>query len=237
VVSVSFKVVLPLDVSGESEKYPQRFSELGAQFVGQHCPTDDEFIALAKDADAVITVDSIRPVPRRVIENLKRCRLSSNTQIGYDSIDIEAATEQGILVTNVPDYCIEEVSDHAMALLLACARRIVQLNEAAKRRQWGLSANGIEIQNRIWPKLSRLRGQTLGLLGLGKVARAMVPKAQGFQLRVIAYDPYILQGVAEQLGVEMVDWKRLLRGCDFLSIHAALTSETGHIMDAGLSMR
>lgn len=230
--TASFKVVLPLTVIGESEKYPQKFRKLGAEFIGQHCPTDEEFLAFAGDADAVITVGSIRPVPRKVIENLERCRLISNTQIGYDSIDTAAATERGILVTNVPDYCVEEVSDHAMALLLACARKIVQLNEAAKRGQWGLSADGIEIQNQIWPKMSRLQGQTLGLLGLGKVSRALAPKARGFQLRVIACDPYVPPKVAQQIGVEMVDWKRLLRESDFLSIHAALTSETRHIMNA-----
>ena len=230
--AVSFKVVLPLAVGGESEKYSQKFRELGAEFVGQHCATDEEFIAFARDADAVITVGSIRPVPRKVIENLEQCRLISNTQIGYDSIDTAAATERGILVTNVPDYCVEEVSDHAMALLLACARKIVQLNQAAKRGQWGLSADGIEIQNQIWPKISRLQGQTLGLLGLGKMSRALAPKARGFQLRVIAYDPYVPTEVAQQIGVEMVDWKRLLQESDFLSIHAALTPETRHIMNA-----
>ncbi len=230
-VTANFKVVLPLALSGESEKYPQKFHELGAEFVGQHCATDDEFITLAQDADAVITVGSIRPVPRKVIENLEQCRLISNTQIGYDSIDIAAATERGILVTNVPDYCVEEVSDHAMALVLACARKIVHLNQAAKKGQWGLSASGIEIQQGIWPKMSRLQGQTLGLLGLGKVSRALVPKARGFQLRVIACDPYVSPELAQQMGVELVDWKRLLRESDFLSIHAALTPETRHIMN------
>jgi len=229
--TISFKVVLPLEVGGESDKYPQKFSELGAGFVRQHCATDGEFIAFARDADALITVGSIQPVTRRVIENLERCRLISNTQIGYDSIDIEAATERGILVTNVRDYCFEEVSDHAMALLLACARKIVQLNEAAKRGQWGLSANGIEVQSQIWPKLWRLHGRTLGLLGLGKVGKTLVPKAQGFQLRVIAHDPYIPHEIARQMGVEMVGWERLLRESDFLSVHAALTRETKHILN------
>lgn len=228
----SFKVVLPLGMGGESEKYPQKLSKLGAEFLSQPCATDDEFITFARDADVVITVGSIRPVPRRVIKNLERCRLISNTQIGYDSIDIEAATEKGILVTNVPDYCTEEVSDHAMALLLACVRKIVQLNEAAKKGQWGLSAEGIEIQTRIWPKMSRIQGQTLGLLGLGKVSRVLVPKARGFQLRVIAYDPYVPPEIAQQIGVELVDWKRLLQESDFLSVHAALTPETRHILNA-----
>lgn len=228
----NFKVVLPLALNGESEKYPRKFSELGAEFVSQHCTTDDELIALSREADAVITVGSIRPVPRKVIEHLELCRLISNTQIGYDSIDTAAATERGILVTNVPDYCVEEVSDHAMALILACSRKIVPLNEAAKKGQWGLSASGIEIQQCVWPKMTQLKGQTLGLLGLGKVSRALVPKARGFQLRVIAHDPYVSPEIARQIGVELVDWKRLLRESDFLSMHAALTPETRHIMNA-----
>ena len=230
--AAGFKVILPLTVSGESEKYPQKFSELGAEFIGKHCSSDEEFIVLAKGADAVITVGSIRPVPRKVIENLAKCRLISNTQIGYDSIDAEAAAEQGILVTNVPDYCTEEVSDHAMALLLACARKIVRLNEAAKRGQWGLSASGVEIQSQVWPKISRLQGQTFGLLGLGKVSRALVPKAKGFQLRVIACDPYVSQEAARKVGVKLVDWKRLLRESDFISLHTALTPETKRIFNA-----
>jgi len=228
--AAGFKVVLPLAMSGESEKYPRKFGEMGAAFAAQACASDDEFIAFAREAEAIITVGSIRPVPRKVMEGLEQCRLVSNTQIGYDSIDIEAATERGILVTNVPDYCTEEVSDHAMALLLACARKIVPLHEAARKGQWGLSASGVEIQTGIWPRMSRLQGQTLGLLGLGKVSRALVPKARGFQLRVIAYDPYVSPEIARQMGVELVDWQQLLRESDFLSIHAALTPETRHIL-------
>ncbi len=227
---VGFKVVLPLAMGGESKKYPRKFGEMGVAFAARPCASDDEFIAFAREAEAIITVGSIRPVLRKVIESLERCRLVSNTQIGYDSIDIEAATERGILVTNVPDYCTEEVSDHAMALLLACVRKIVPLHEAARRGQWGLSASGVEIQTGIWPRMSRLQGQTLGLLGLGKVSRALVPKARGFQLRVIAYDPYVSPEIARQMGVELVDWQQLLRESDFLSIHAALTPETRHIL-------
>lgn len=227
--NTGFKVVLPLAPAGESEKYPQEFRELGAEFIGQRCESDDEFIALASDADAIITVGSIRPVPRKIIEQLKQCRLISNTQIGYDSIDTAAAAERGILVTNVPDYCVGEVSDHAMALILACTRKVVPLNSSARKGQWGLSASGIEIQQRIWPTMTRLEGQTLGLFGFGRVARALVLKARGFGLRIIAHDPYVAPEAARQMGVAMVDWKRLLNESDFISIHAALTAETRHI--------
>ena len=230
-INTGFKVVLPLAPAGESEKYPQKFRELGAEFIGQRCEGDDDFIALAGGADAIITVGSIRPVPRKIIEQLKQCRLISNTQIGYDSIDTTAAAERGILVTNVPDYCVGEVSDHAMALILACTRKVVPLNNSARKGQWGLSASGIEIQQHIWPTMTRLESQTLGLFGFGRVARALVLKARGFGLRIIAHDPYVTPETARQMGVEMVDWKRLLNEADFISIHAALTAETRRIFN------
>jgi len=224
-----FKVVLPFVPDGESAKYPQKFRELGAEFIGQRCNSDEDFIALARDADAIITVGSIRPVPRKIIEHLGKCRLISNTQIGYDSIDTAAAAERGILVTNVPDYCVGEVSDHAMALILACTRKVVRLDNAVKKGQWGLSGDNVEIQQQIWPTMTRLEGQTLGLFGFGKVARSLVPKARGFGMRIITHDPYVAPEVAQQVGVEMVDWKDLLRQSDFISIHAALTTETSKI--------
>jgi len=226
-----FKVVLPLAPAGESTKYPQKFRELGAEFIGQHCERDDDFIALARDADAIITVGSIRPVPRKVIEHLEHCRLISNTQIGYDSIDTAAAAERGILVTNVPDYCVGEVSDHAMALILACTRKVVRLDKAVKKGQWGLSGDAIEIQQQIWPTMTKLEGQTLGLFGFGRVARSLVPKARGFGMRIIAHDPYIAPEVARQIGVETVDWQGLLGEADFISIPAALTEETRKIFN------
>ncbi|MFW6151202.1 MAG: C-terminal binding protein [Chloroflexota bacterium] len=227
---MGLRVVLPLEAKGEAEKYPRRFRGLGAEFEARACDDDEEVLKLARDADAVITVGSIRPIPKAVIRGLERCRVISNTQIGYDSIDVAAATERGILVTNVPDYCVEEVSDHAMALILACSRRVIQLDRRVRQGKWGLSADGMEIQTHIWPSLSRLQLQTLGLLGLGKVARAVARKAKGFQLRTIAYDPYISQGTGAEAGVEMVSLERLFRESDFLSIHAALTPETKHIV-------
>jgi D-3-phosphoglycerate dehydrogenase len=224
-----FKVVLPLSLSGESAKYPQKFRELGADFIGQRCESDEDFIALARDADAIITVGSIRPVPGKIIAQLEKCRLISNTQIGYDSIDTSAAAERGILVTNVPDYCVGEVSDHAMALILACTRKVVRLNDSARKGQWGLSGDNAEIQSQVWPRMTRLEGQTLGLFGFGRVARSLAPKARGFGLRIIAHDPYVAPEAAQQMGVSMVEWQRLLNESDFISIHAALTAETRQI--------
>ena len=181
-----FLVVLPLAVVNEAAKYPQRFASLGWDFAGRPCPSEDDVITLARDADAMIVEGSQRPITRKVIENLNRCRIIAGTQIGYDSIDTAAAAERGILVTNVPGYCIEEVTDQAMALLLACSRRIVALNHTVKNGSWGYGPHSAEIKEVIRPGVVRLRGKTLGRVGFGAVGRARVPKAAGFALRIIA---------------------------------------------------
>lgn len=230
---MSFRVVMPLDIKGEPDKYPRKFEELGAEFVKKHCQSEDEFISFTQDADAIITVASLLPVTRRVLESLEHCRLIANTQVGFDCVDIEAATEQGILVANVPDYCVKEVADHTMALLLACARRVVQLNSLVKGGRWGLTPDDPLIQNTVWPKLTRLSSQTLGLLGLGRIGREVAARAKAFGMRVIAFDPYISGEVAAHLGVELTEWKRLLREADYVSIHAALSEVTMHIINEG----
>lgn len=221
-------VVLPMAVVHEAAKYPQRFADMGVDFEGRPCPTEDDVIDLARTADAMIVEGSQRPITRRIIENLERCRIISGTQIGYDSIDTAAATERGILVTNVPGYCIEEVTDHAMALLLACSRRVVALNGAVKSGGWGFGPRSSEIKEEIRPGIGRLRGRTLGLFGFGAIGRALVPKARGFGLRIIACDPHVDRATADELDVDLVDWATLLAQSDYLSIHAAYSPETRH---------
>jgi len=224
-------VVLPMAVINEAAKYPPRFAAMGVDFVGRVCPTEEDVIELARDADAIIVEGSQRPIPRSVIEKLSKCRIIAGTQIGYDSIDTVAAADRGILVTNVPGYCVEEVTDHAMALLLACSRRIVVLNRVAKNGEWGFGPNSSGIKEGIRPGVGRLRGRTLGLFGFGAIGRTIVPKAKGFAMRVIAHDPYVDASVAAGLGVELVDWQTLLQQSDFISIHAAFSEETRHVFN------
>jgi len=162
----------------------------------------------------------------RVIESLAKCRLIAVTSIGYDSVDIAAATEHGICVANVPYYCIEEVSDHAMALILACHRKFYQLIPDVKSGKWSTNPDYL---NALRP-LHRLSGRTLGLVGFGNIARALVPKAKAFGLRVIAYSPHVPDAVFERFQVESVDLDQLLRESDFVSVHAALTPETRHMI-------
>jgi len=228
---MDYKVVMTFQYPGlpPDEKV---LTNIGAHFIKIPCNSEDEIITAAHDADAVITGLAVQPLfTRRVIESLNKCRIISSLGIGYEGVDLDAATEHGIYVTNVPDYCLEEVTDHSMAIILACARKLFQLDKAVREGKWD-TLERPEIRYKIWPPMFRIRGQTLGLIGFGNVPRAMVPKAKGFGLKVIAYDPYAPPSIAEELGVELVDLDRLLQDSDYVSIHAALTEETRHMLSS-----
>jgi D-3-phosphoglycerate dehydrogenase len=137
---------------------------------------EEELVALAPQASAILT--NWKPVPPASLDAGLGCLIVWRFGVGLDNIPVDRATELGILVTNVPDFCLDEVSDHAMALLLACARRIVTFARSTHACEWNLE---------LGRGLPRLRGQTLGLVGLGRIARKLVPKARGFGLDVIAY--------------------------------------------------
>jgi D-3-phosphoglycerate dehydrogenase len=220
---MKFKVVV---ASALHNPYAQEMLErIGAEHVRQICWSEDEIIEIAHDADAVITSPFDPPYTRRVIERLARCRVISNMGVGYDKIDVDAATEHGICVAYVPDYCMDEVAEHAMALLLACARRIVLINRnLTDRRPTVLQPPWVE------GPLFKLRGQTLGLVGFGRIGRTVVRKAQGFGLKVIAYDPYIPPTSVFGYDVELMPTLRqLLKRSDFVSLHVPLTEETTHM--------
>jgi D-3-phosphoglycerate dehydrogenase len=203
------------------------YHKIGAQLVKKLCRSEDDLISIAHDADAIITGGE--PYSRKVIEKLTKCRIISNIGIGYDGIDVEAATEHGIFITNVPDYCLEEMAEHTLALILACGRKLLRFNRAVREGKWDSRAPR-EIREKIRPPMFRLKGQTLGLIGLGRIPRTLVPKAKALGLRVIAYDPYVSKDAAAELGVEMVGFEQLLRESDFVSLHAALTKDNQHMM-------
>ena len=183
---------------------------------------EDELIELAPQADAIMTC--WKNVTPAVLDAAPRCRIVSRYGIGLDNIAVDHATRLGILVTNVPDYCFDEVSEHAMALLLACARKVAFFSRATHQGIWDLKAG---------QPIYRLRGQTLGLVGYGNIARALVPKALGFGMRVLAHD--IQPPPSETLpeGVTFVpELETLLRESDFVSLHLPLTDATQRIMNA-----
>jgi D-3-phosphoglycerate dehydrogenase len=192
---------------------------LGAELRPQQCRSEEEIIALAQDADAVL--NCYAKMTARVIENLKRCRIIARYGIGVDNVDLAAATKARILVTNVPDYCIDEVSDHALALLLALARRVAAADAAVKAGAWDVVAHA---------GIRRLRGRTLGLLGFGKIAKALASKVRPLGMKVMAYDPYLAPEEIGRLGAEAAGLEKLLAEADAVSIHVPLSPETRNLI-------
>ena len=181
----------------------------------------DDIIAVAHDADAVIVCYA--QITAAVVAGLTRCKVIGRTGLGVDNIDVPAAAARGITVTYVPDYCLREVSDHAMALLLALARKVTLANKLVQSGRWELPP--------IVP-LRRLEGQVLGLVGFGNIPRAVVPKAKAFGLAVITHDPFVPNEVLVSAGVEGVSFDELLARSDFISVHAPLLPATRGLINA-----
>jgi D-3-phosphoglycerate dehydrogenase len=160
-----------------------------------------------------------------MISQMTRCRIIARFGIGVDNVDIPAATKAGIVVTRVPDYCIDEVSDHTMALLLALARKIAFANSRAHAGHWEMPA--------VVP-IYRLRGSVLGLVGFGRIPQLVAPKAKAFGLKVISYDPFVSQETMNRAGVEKVEFSELVSVSDHISIHAPLLPETDHLFNASI---
>lgn len=197
--------------------FDERAAEAGAEVVYANAGEPEEVEPLVEDADAVIVFRTY--VSEAAIRRMKRCKVILRQGIGFDLVDVPAATRAGIFVSNVPDYCIEEVSSHAMMLLLATVRNLMDYHRVITETGWGFYNT-----SRTVPPLDRMR---LGLLGLGKIGRAMARKARVFGLKLAAYDPYVHQDVFDWLGVERVrQLDELLGQVDILSIHTPLTPET-----------
>jgi len=176
---------------------------------------------VARDADAILV--TYAKLPGDLLRQLRRCKAIGRFGLGVDNIDVAAAAELGITVTYVPDYCMQEVSDHAMALLLALARKVPQSNALVQAGRWEMPA--------VVP-IHRLAGRVLGLVGFGNIPRELAPKAKAFGLRVVAHDPYVSQQVLDAAGVERVSFDQLLEISDFVSIHAPLLSATRGLFNA-----
>ncbi len=196
-------------------------SKVGAELRLSKAPTPEAILEVARDADAVLT--TYAKMPAEVVNALTRCRIISRFGIGVDNVDLAAATAKGIVVTKVPDYCIDEVSDHAMALLLAIVRKIPFSNAGVQAGRWEMPT--------VVP-IHRLRGRTLGLVGFGRIPQLVAPKAKAFGLKVVTFDPYVPKPVLAQAGVEHLEFKELVKVSDYISLHCPLTPETRHLFNA-----
>jgi D-3-phosphoglycerate dehydrogenase / 2-oxoglutarate reductase len=181
----------------------------------------EDILAAARDADAILV--TYARLPGELLRQLTRCKAIGRFGLGVDNIDIPAAAALGISVTYVPDYCMQEVSDHAMALLLATARKVPLSNKLVQSGRWEVPP--------IVP-IHRLSGRVLGLVGFGNIPRALAPKARAFGLRVVTHDPYVSPDVLSAAGVAGVSFDRLLEMSDFVSIHAPLMPATRGLFNA-----
>ena len=215
VVAVTDTVFPSLDPAREA------LSVTGAELRMAPDQTVEGILSVAADADALLV--TYAKITAEVIDGLKACRVIGRFGIGVDNIDLAAAAEAGITVTYAPVYCLDEVSDHAMALLLSLVRKIPYATRLVSDGRWEMPA--------VVP-IARLRGRTLGLVGLGNIPQTIVPKAQAFGLEVVASDPYAPDEVFERLGVRRVDFDELLTVSDYISVHAPLTAETEKMFNA-----
>jgi D-3-phosphoglycerate dehydrogenase len=214
-VAVADSVFPNLDVAREVLR------SIGADLQLAPQPTPEAILNVAAPADALLV--TYAKITADMIRQMTRCRIISRFGIGVDNVDLDAATAAGIVVTKVPDYCIDEVSDHAMALLLAVARKIPTSNAQVHGGRWEMKS--------VVP-IHRLRGRILGLVGFGRIPRLVVPKAKAFGLRVIVHDPLVDAEAFARERVDQVDFDELLAQSDYVSIHTPLLPETRHLFNA-----
>jgi D-3-phosphoglycerate dehydrogenase len=215
-VAVADSVFPNLDVAREV------VGSVGATLQLATDPSPESILRVATPADALLV--TYAKITADMIGQMKRCRIISRFGIGVDNVDLDAATAAGIVVTKVPDYCIDEVSDHAMALLLALVRKIPSSNAQVHAGRWEMKA--------VVP-IHRLRGRVLGLVGFGRIPQLVAPKAKAFGLRVIVYDPFVPVDVLARERVEQVDFDELLAWSDYISIHTPLLPETKNLFSTG----
>lgn len=204
------------------------YEEAGFDVVEGACSTEDELIELLSDVDGA-NIGVLPRTTRRVLESCERLKVVSRLGVGVDSIDLEAATDLGILVCNVPGVNTCEVADHAMAMLLSHTRRLHDAISFIRDGEWGERSTAVPLLESV----RRIAGHTVGIIGYGDIGKAFAQRVSGFgPSKILAYDPYVAQLTADNQGVEMVDLDRLLAESDFITIHCTATAETKHLIDA-----
>lgn len=196
----------------------EEMDRIGAKMTLAQVKSEADVVRVCGQADGIL--NQYAPLTRGILERLTRCQVIVKYGVGFDTVDLRAATDLGIIVANEPDYCFDEVSDHAISLLMAMARKVTFFDQKVKSNQWDFR-QGIPIH--------RLRNKTLGLIGCGRIGREVARKMLIFGVRVIAYDPW----AADTGGaISFVDMETVLKGSDFISIHCSLNESTRHLLGA-----
>lgn len=185
------------------------------ELVPAQCRTEAELIAICRDADALI--NQYAPISANVIASLEKCKVITRYGVGVNTVDLEAATEKGICIANVPDYCKDEVADHALALMLSWTRKVTLANQYVKTGKWDF---------KVTKPIFRLRGRVVGLVGFGMIPQALAEKVKPLGLQVIAFDPFVSEELTKEKGVKLVTLDELCKQADIISVHAPLTKST-----------
>ncbi|UCF99002.1 MAG: C-terminal binding protein [Spirochaetaceae bacterium] len=218
----AYKVIVTDDRYGSYDEENAVLKEVGVSVEVHDLGDEAQTIKVLKDADGILV--NLHPLPAAVIKELEKCRVISRYGVGYDNVHVETATAKGIWVTRVPDYCLEDVSDQAVALLLGCVRKVAFKDRRIREGDWNL--------HRQQPSY-RIAGRTLGLIGYGAIARTLHRKMSGFALsRVLVFDPYLDPKKIEENGAESVNLRTLLKESDYVSVHAPLNEETRGLIGA-----
>jgi D-3-phosphoglycerate dehydrogenase len=216
-----FKVVLIEHGYASIKCERQIIESTGAEFIDADQLPLNEGLRLCEDADGILC--RRLQVNAKMIKGFRRCKMIVRYGVGTDNVDVNAATAAGIIVGHVPNYCIDEVSTHAIALLLACVRHIIPTHQKMERGEWDV--------HRGQP-IYRLEGRTLGLVGLGNIGQAVARKLHGWGLSLLAADPFVDSARAQSLGVKLVQLETLCRESDYISLHCPLLPETRHLMNS-----
>ena len=211
-MSSQYKILIA-DAPWSIEPEREVFGQIGAEIIVAETKTEEELLTLAPQVDGILT--DRQSITGDIIAVAQRCKAIARYGVGFDNVALKEATASGIVVTNVPAYCIDEVTDHAMALLLACARKIPLFHKHIN--SWNRD---------VGPPMRRIRGQTLGVIGFGRIGQAIAPKAQAFGLEVIVFDQYLTSEAVQAHGAIKVELPELLAKSDYISIHTPLTPET-----------
>ena len=216
------QVVITANIFPGLEIERETLAPLGVDLVKRPCANEAEVVAAGKEAAALIVGNA--PITAQVLGQLPRCLAIVKPAVGVDNIDIDAATDAGICVANVPDYGTDEVAAHAMALILNALRYVDACAADVRAGRW---------QPKPPYPIQRSLGRTLGIVGFGRIGRSVARKAGGFGWRLLACDPYVDASEMRRRGVEAVDFDTLLAQSDFVTLHLPLTAETRDLIDAG----
>jgi len=213
------RIVITDDRFGWIDEEKIALAGFPAELTVAQCHTEAEVLKACADADAILLNQA--PMGRAVIEGLRRCKVISRYGIGYDNVDVQAATERGIWVTNVPGYCTEEVAEHALGLLLSAVRRIPMKDRGVRGGAWNLNQ-----------PIRRMSGRVLGIVGFGATGRAFWEKVQGFGFsRILVNDPHSEEKVLPGMFAQGATFDEVVEQSDFISLHVPLRGETRHLIN------